>query len=137
MTSPKPLPPIDAESRAYWAACNDNRLVLQVCAGCGHRQHYHRRLCARCGAVDLADLDASGAGTIRSFTIIRRAVSSAFEADVPYVVALVTLAEGPTVMANILDAPLDGLAIGAPVALVFERRSEEINVPQFRWAPER
>ena len=136
MTAIKPLPPVDAESRAYWAACNDNRLLLQVCAACGHRQHYHRRLCVRCGGVELSDLDASGAGTIRSFTIIRRAVSSAFEADVPYVVALVTLAEGPTVMANILDAPLDALAIGASVELVFERRNEEINVPQFRWSPQ-
>ena len=130
MTANKPLPPVDAVRLAG---------ALPRLAKAPREEQLDGFTvvdCVRCGGVELSDLDASGAGTIRSFTIIRRAVSSAFEADVPYVVALVTLAEGPTVMANILDAPLDALAIGASVELVFERRNEEINVPQFRWSPQ-
>jgi len=132
MSLSKPLPPVDAQSRRYWEACNQGRLVLQKCAACGHVQHYHRLLCTRCAEDDLRDVDASGEGTIRSFTVIRRAVSSAFDSDVPYVVALIELVEGPTVMSNIVESPLENITIGAPVALTFERRSDEVNIPQFR-----
>jgi uncharacterized OB-fold protein len=132
VTLAKPLPPVDAESRNYWTACNEGRLVLQKCAACGHVQHYHRILCTKCGGDRLADVDAAGTGTVRSFTVIRRAVSSAFDADVPYVVALIELAEGPTMMSNLVESPLEHITIGAPVELTFERRSDEINIPQFR-----
>ncbi len=132
MTLAKPLPPVDAQSRPYWEACNQGRLTLQRCDGCGHVQHYRRIVCTHCGTDKLTDVDASGAGTVRSFTVIRRAVSSAFDANVPYVVALIELAEGPTVMSNLIESPLEAIHIGAPVQLMFERRSEDINVPQFK-----
>ncbi|MEZ5596912.1 MAG: Zn-ribbon domain-containing OB-fold protein [Pseudomonadales bacterium] len=133
--SDKPLPPVDAESRAYWEACNTGRLLLQRCAACASVQFYPRVLCAQCGAASPEPVDASGHGIIRTFTIIRRAVSAAFDADVPYVVALIELAEGPTMMSNIIDSPLEAVAIGAPVQLTFERRSDAINIPQFRLVP--
>ena len=132
MTLAKPLPPVDAQSRHYWEACNEGRLVLQHCVSCGYVQHYPRVLCSHCAATDLVDLEASGAGSVKSFTVIRRAVSSAFDADVPYVVALIELAEGPVLMTNLVDSPLEDIAIGAAVELTFEPRSEDINLPQFR-----
>lgn len=128
----KPLPPVDAQSRAYWSACNEGRLLVQQCEACSHVQHYHRVLCIHCGHDKLVDVPVSGIGTVRSFTIIRRAVSAAFEADVPYVVALVELQEGPTLMSNIINTPLELIAIGKPVQLTFERRSEAIAIPQFQ-----
>lgn len=132
MSLSKPLPPVDAQSRSYWEACNRGRLVLQKCAACGYVQHYHRLLCSHCSRDTLTDVDASGKGTIRSFTVIRRAVSSAFDADVPYVVALIELVEGPTMMSNLVESPLENIRISMPVELTFERRSDEINIPQFR-----
>ncbi len=132
MTPGKPLPPVDAQSRAYWAACNEGHLLVQRCKACNHVQHYHRVLCRQCGHDRLIDVPASGAGTVRSFTVIRRAVSAAFEADVPYVVALIELQEGPTVMSNIINTPLEQIAINKPVMLTFERRSEAVAIPQFQ-----
>lgn len=132
MTQNKPLPPIDAQSRAYWAACNEGQLLVQRCEACSHVQHYHRVLCNHCGYDKLTDVPVCGDGTVRSFTIIRRAVSAAFEADVPYVVALIELQEGPTVMSNVINTPLELIAIGKPVQLTFERRSESIAIPQFQ-----
>ncbi len=132
MTQSKPLPPVDAQSRAYWAACNEGQLLVQRCEACNHVQHYHRVLCSHCGHDKLTDVPACGAGSVRSFTIIRRAVSAAFEEDVPYVVALIELQEGPTVMSNVVNTPLEQIAIGKPVQLTFERRSESIAIPQFQ-----
>jgi hypothetical protein len=35
-------------------------------------------------------------------------------------------------MTNLVDSPLEDIAIGEAVELTFERRSEDINLPQFR-----
>ena len=75
---------------------------------------------------------ASGRGQVLTFTIVRRAVSEAYAADVPYVVALIQLDEGPTMMSNVIQCDPETLKIGSPVQVVFEDWSEEISVPQFR-----
>ena len=38
--------------------------------------------------------EASGRGTVETYTIVTRAVSDAYAADVPYIIALITLEEG-------------------------------------------
>jgi uncharacterized OB-fold protein len=126
----KPVPIANAETAAFWAGCNEGRLLLQRCGSCDARQFYPRLLCTRCGSRELEWQAASGAATIRTFTIIRRAVSEAFESDVPYVVALVALAEGPTLMSNIVDCDPEALFIGQPVTLTFEQRGDQA-IPQF------
>jgi uncharacterized OB-fold protein len=75
---------------------------------------------------------ASGRGQVLTFTIVRRAVSEAYAADVPYVVALIQLDEGPTMMSNVVQCDPESLEIGSPVKVMFEDWSEEISVPQFR-----
>ena len=128
----KPLPTPNAETRAYWQGCAEGRLLIQQCADCGHLQFYPRLICTKCASRTVGWHEASGCGVVKSFTIIRRAVSAAFEADVPYVVALITLEEGPTMMANVIECDVDKVAIGMAVKVTFERRGEAISVSQFR-----
>jgi uncharacterized OB-fold protein len=52
-------------------------------------------------------------------------------APVPYAIAYVTLAEGPTVMSNIVDCDLDAIKIGQPVKLVFKPSDGGPPVPMF------
>lgn len=127
----KPLPPVTADTAPFWDACAQGRLLLQRCRDCGHWQFHPRRLCVACGGRALEWKEASGRGQVKSWTIIRRAVSQAFEADVPYVVALVALAEGPTMMANIVGCDPETVAVGQPLRVAFERRGEAMAVPQF------
>lgn len=75
---------------------------------------------------------ASGRATVLSFTIVRRPVSPAFAADVPYVVALVTLEEGPAMMTNIVGCDPEAVRIGMAVEATFEDWTEEISIPKFR-----
>ncbi|MDL4813227.1 Zn-ribbon domain-containing OB-fold protein [Actinomadura opuntiae] len=82
----------------WWDATRDRRLAVQRCA-CGHAQHYPRELCTRCGGTDLMFDDASGHGTVDSFTVVHRAPSSDVEA--PYVVARVRLADGPIILTHL------------------------------------
>ena len=128
--SEKPVPHVDALSAAYWQGNAEGRLLLQRCTRCDHVQFYPRLVCTACDARELAWTESSGRGAVRTFTVIRRAVSPAFEADVPYVVALVTLDDGPTMMTNLVDCDPNAVSIGQRVRVVFERRGEVV-LPQF------
>ena len=50
----------------------------------------------------------------------------------PYAIAYVTLAEGPTMMTNIVDCDFDALRIGLPVGVVFQETENGPPVPMFR-----
>ena len=75
---------------------------------------------------------ASGRGTVLSYTVVYRPVTKAFAEDVPYVVALVTLEEGPQMMSNIVECDPERVAIGMLVTVTFEDWSEDISVLKFR-----
>jgi hypothetical protein len=49
----------------------------------------------------------------------------------PFVIAFVTLAEGPTIMTNIIDCDPASLAIGQPVRLAFRASQGGQKVPMF------
>ncbi len=55
--------------------------------------------------------------------------------DVPYVVAVVELDEGPRLLANIVEPDIDRLAIGDRVEVTFEDRSDGVSLPVFRVVP--
>jgi uncharacterized OB-fold protein len=52
--------------------------------------------------------------------------------EVPYVAAVVELAEGPRIVSNIVGIPHHQVKIGMPVMVLFEQASEEIFLPLFR-----
>ncbi len=66
----------------------------------------------------------SGNGTIYTYSVMRRA-------PIPYAIAYVTLAEGPTMMTNIVDCDLDRIKIGQAVKLVFKPSDGGPPVPMF------
>lgn len=90
-----------------------------------------RFLCPHCWSTELDWVQASGRGTVHSFSVIRRAPAQAFAAQVPYVVALVDLDEGPRMMSNIVGDDALQTRIGDPVAVCFEDRGDGAKLPQF------
>jgi uncharacterized OB-fold protein len=72
-------------------------------------------------------VEASGKGTIYTYSIMRRA-------DPNYAIAYVTLEEGVTMMTNIVDCDFDALSIGQSVELAFFDTEEGQKVPVFKPA---
>ena len=130
----KPIPAPTLETRPYWDGCHRHELRIQQCAVCAHYQFYPRLYCSKCFSDKVEWVKASGRGKVSTFTIVRRPVSPAFKDDVPYVVALVTLEEGPTMMTNIVGCPPEKVEIGMPVEVTFEDWTEEISIAKFRPA---
>ena len=107
--------------------------MLQRCAKCGIPRFPPSHLCRACHDDAVQWFAASGAGTVHSFTVVRRAPSAAWRERVPYVIALVDLAEGIRLMGNIPSPGATGVSIGDAVEVVFEPRGD-LAMPQFRLA---
>lgn len=131
MTGDRPLPRPDPLTAPYWAAARERRFVLPRCADCGRFHFYPRSLCPHCGSVRITWTAASGNGSVYTFTVIHRAPGPAFAAEVPYVVAIVALAEGPHLMANVTGCDPAAVRIGMPVAVAFRELAEGVCVPVF------
>ncbi|MEI8297197.1 MAG: Zn-ribbon domain-containing OB-fold protein [Pseudomonadota bacterium] len=130
----KPAPVASPETAEYWAGAKRHELLIQRCSSCGHHQFYPRVLCTTCSGRMLTWVQASGRGTIRSYTVVRRPVSEAYAPDVPYVVALVALAEGPTMMSRIVGIDPEIVRIGRAVEVTFQNWTAEVSVPVFKPA---
>ncbi len=129
-----PQPRITDINRPFWDGCRAGRLMLQRCgdAACGRFVFYPRVCCPYCGGGSLDWQQASGAGRLQSWTVVHRPGHAAFMADVPYVFAAVTLAEGPLMYGRIL-VPADAgrLAIGAALQVVFPEVAAGAVIPAF------
>ncbi len=126
----RPLPEIDEDTAPYWEACAEGRLLLQRCDACQALQTYPRQRCAECWNNDLTWIEASGRATIYSFSIVHRPPPG-FEAESPYVLAIVELEEGIRMMTNIIDVAPEDVSIGQAVTVVFEQVTEGVALPKF------
>ena len=126
----KPLPTIDPGTAPYWRGLNEGRLLLRSCRACGQPHFYPREICPHCYADDLDWVEASGRAEIYSYTVAHRPAGPAFADDAPYVVAIVTLAEGPRMMTWIVNDPAE-VAIGKAVRLTLRKVADEVTLPMF------
>ncbi len=132
MADKKPVPVPTLESQQYWDAALEGKLMIQHCQDCGSYIFYPRSVCDVCHSNNLEWKQASGKGKIYSYSVVYRPVSKAFEADVPYAVAIIELDEGVHMLSNIVEIEPEGLYIGMPVEVIFEERSESIKMPMFK-----
>src|SRR5688572_394649 len=128
----KPRPRIDATNRGFWENARSGRLSVQRCAGCGHMHFPGSPVCPQCLSEDQSWVPVSGNGTLLSWVRFHRAYWEGFRADLPYLVCLVGLEEGPMLVSNIVDATPEELTIGMAVEVVFEPVDDELTLPKFR-----
>ncbi|MGE3771832.1 MAG: Zn-ribbon domain-containing OB-fold protein [Gammaproteobacteria bacterium] len=130
---PYPVPEYGAE--AYWAACNERRLVMQRCRACGRYRWQPAPICPDCQAAAHEWSTLSGRGRIYSWTVIAHPVHPAAVARVPYVVVEVELDEQPglRLIANLVDGAAADIAIDAPVEVCFEQHRNGQWLPMFRF----
>ena len=117
-------PAVNLETQHYWDAASDGKLLYKKCTACGEPHFYPRTHCPFCFSDQTEWVEASGQGTIYTYSVMRRA-------PIPYAIAYVTLAEGPTMMTNIVDCDLDKLKVEQPVKLVFKATDGGPPLPMF------
>ena len=88
-----------SEKLADWTT-GAEAIVYQACAACSNLQYFRRSFCCACGAPDLAEKQASGAGTVYATSLVCRAATPETRAHIPYNIVLVDTAEGFRMMAH-------------------------------------
>lgn len=131
----KPLPQPNENSRPFWEGTRAHELRLQRCRQCGKHIFYPRAVCPSCLSERLEWVTAGGEGKIYSYTVVRRAMHPAFQDDVPYVLAIVELDEGPRLTTNIVAAALDEVRVDMRVRAAYDDVTPEITLLKFAPVP--
>lgn len=128
----KPVPAPTPTTQPYWDGAKQNELLIQRCVTTGKSFTYPRRFSPFVVGGGVEWVKASGRGTLYSY-VINYLPGPGYKEDVPYVIAVVSLEEGPRVLANIVGVePLaENLPLDMPLVVDFEPRGE-LNVAQFR-----
>jgi uncharacterized OB-fold protein len=135
---PAPAPFVLPEVKPFWEGTATGKLLLPKCLDCGTLIWFPRPWCSACASTHVEWIEASGKGTVYSFTVNRRGVADlpAYRGAGEYVLAYVELAEGPRMMTNIVDCDPNSVRIGQPVELVFHDTGQGTALPRFRPASE-
>ena len=132
--TPKPTPPIAPWTKPYWDAANEHRLLIQYCLACRKHIFYPRRVCPYCFNEEVDWVEASGKGKVYAFTVVHNNAPSAFLEDMPFVIAVVHLEEGVSIMTNIVGCEPESVHSEMPVAVTFEALTDQITLPKFKPA---
>jgi uncharacterized OB-fold protein len=120
-----PLPDVtDALIAPFYDGAARGELTIPRCETCARFVWYPEQSCPRDGSA-LVWIPVSGRATLFSWAVVRRAFLPAFEDKVPFVTALVALAEDPHVRlpTYIVDCAPESLVADAPVVVQFRALS--------------
>jgi len=125
------VPAPDELTAPYWTAAHERRLTIQRCTHCARLSHPPVVCCPRCHHGTFRWDEMSGHGSIYAFTVVAHSVHPVSAGATPYMIALVELAEGPRILANLRNCDVDHVRIGLPVAVLFEAVDDAVALPQF------
>lgn len=132
----KPLPKITLDNKEFWDSCKEHAMRLQYCSDCDYWQYYPSPVCHNCDSMDLEWRSVSGAGSVYTHSVIYRPPSEHYANDVPYVYAIIELAEGPMMPSNVVGISPEKVEIGMPVVITYDDVTPDVTLPKFRPAPE-
>jgi uncharacterized OB-fold protein len=128
----KPLPIITDDNSPYWEYIRKHELRMQKCTQCGFIRFPVSIVCPKCHAMDAEWVKLSGKGIIYSYVIYRIAYHPAYQNDIPYVVAIIQLEEGPRMESNITGCRMEDVKINLPVEVIFEDVTDTVTLPKFQ-----
>ena len=133
---PTNAPPVTNETKEFWDATARGVFLLQRCDDCGVVIWYPRFLCPDCHRTNTSWFEASGKGTVYSYTVPHRGPGPWREV-VPFVVAYVELEEGPRLLTNLVDVEPAAVEVGMAVEVTWDDTGEGRSLYRFRPAATR
>lgn len=127
----KPLPSNDPLMAPFWEHANAGRLSVQRCEECGDQRVAATHICPACLSEAQEWRPVSGRATLMSWVEFHKAYWGGFVQDLPYLVCLVKLAEGPQMYSNVVNARQEDLVVGQEMRVVFDRVTPEVTLPKF------
>ncbi len=113
------------EVKDYLDGLKNGRITGSRCKRCGNVMFPLKPVCSDCGSFDLNELQSAGKGVVRSFTVIY-AAPARLKDSVPYIVGLIRLEEGTSIMGRIIGIDPDNVKIGTRVRFEPLKQGDEI-----------
>lgn len=132
MSYNKPLPKINSDNKPFWEGCHLHELRFQQCSDCGYVRWPPAIICPECHSLESKWLISDGIGKVYTFVVYHIPYSQGFIADLPYVVAVVELNEGPHLLTNIVGCHLEDITCDMPVQITWEDVTDEVSLPKFK-----
>ena len=128
---PEGIPP---SQMPFWESLKARAVQVQRCDNCHAYLYIPKDICNHCHSDQLTWTPISGHGEVYTYTIVRRAPTPAYQAEAPYVLAHVTMAEGFRMIASLTGAEPETVKIGMPVEVAYEDVTPEWTLLTFQPA---
>ena len=132
MITQRPLPEITPLTEPFWSAAKARRLVVQRCDECATYRFPPEVGCSHCGSPQATWTEVSGRATLFSWTLAHPPLLPYFQERAPWPVAVVQLEEGPRLVTNLVDVPIEEYEIGMALEATFEDVDDEVTLVLFR-----
>jgi hypothetical protein len=123
--------PEELDREFYRATVAAGALCIQHCSECGTWTHPARYYCPNCASGEFTFDKVSGRANVYSYTVSHVSAEPAWKDLVPYTTIVAELAEGPRIVAAADGFKADSVAIGQPVRVVTENKTDDFA---FFWA---
>ncbi len=114
----RPLERVSPEISSFWEGLTAHEFRLCRCSRCG-THYFPFTACIRHPDIpEFSEMDwvaTSGRGSVFAHVVVRQVTDPAFAGEVPYVLGLVELDEGPLFPARIVACAPEDVSIGANV----------------------
>jgi uncharacterized OB-fold protein len=128
-----PVPSVNDDTRPFFEAALQHRLVVQRCTSCQRFRHPPRPVCPWCHSFDVEWVQVSGTGVLFTYSTVHLPFLPSLAPLLPYVVAVIELdgTDGTRMTSNLVDTPIDQIRIGMPVTVAWEDMSPTLALPRF------
>ena len=116
----KPLPHVTPKTQPFWDALKAHRVDIQQCDACRHWIFFPRLHCPRCFSTALSWKTVSGEGELHTYTVSRVPTLPELADEVPQMLAVVQLDEGPHLNTTLVGLAEDQITVGMRVRPVFD-----------------
>jgi uncharacterized OB-fold protein len=125
------LPAADDDTRPFWDAARDGKLLIKRCADCGQAHFYPRPFCPRCWSDAVHWEEACGRAVLYTWSVVHHNDLPPFPERLPYVAAVVDLDEGPRMQTNVVDCDPGTLSVGMPLQVEYRALTDDVTIPVF------
>jgi uncharacterized OB-fold protein len=117
------------DNKWWWDACDEGKVLIQRCKNCQTLRHPPRPMCGECQSMEWDSIESTLDGEILSHTQIHHPKIPGYQ--YPLICAVIKLAEGTNIVANMVGCDPSEVHIGMKVKGAVEQVDEKTMLPQF------
>lgn len=123
-------PPLGQDNAWWWEMAGQGKLGIQRCLGCQSLRHPPRPMCGACHSQEWDAMEASGFGTICSYTVLTHPQFPGY--NYPLIIVLVDLEEGTRLTSQLVGCEPEDVDFGLPVEMLIQEDPDGFKIPVFQ-----